>query len=389
MGEGPSRRTREYRKLPLEAQRNCDADALAGTFYQHMPQPMHTEAPLASNPVQLFLGNASVTRRYRDHIRTAATLQPLQQYLCKRFKWDPGRLTEVAWDSFTSITNSHRTQRTTIVKHVHGIAPTGHIAHRNSTCYDAGCPSCECDREDNNHLLICPAASREAWRNQTFIGIATVKRDNSDPVLKRILQAGLRSIQDNPDGVCPLEHPHEYRMLIEQQNALGWDQLYRGRWSKLWSQLHQSYSRQQVNWDKEDKDGKRWVEIHGKKLLQQWLLLWELRNKERHGVDQEAQNRQRLSLLTTQLTTLYELRSQVMPRDRRLFYSNVNEHIAARPDLNLMEDWILTHRTAIKASAKQAQQQGINRHHTIDEYFLRRNNNSTDTEPQVRTREPQ
>ena len=102
---------------------------------------------------------------------------------------------------------------------------------------------------------------------------------------------------------------------------------------------HQSCSRQQVNWDKVDKDGKRWVEIHGKKLLQQWLLLWELRNKERHGADQEAQNRQRLSLFTTQLTTLYELRSQVMPRDRRLFYKNVNEHIAARPDLNLlMED---------------------------------------------------
>jgi hypothetical protein len=33
--------------------------------------------------------------------------------------------------------------RVTLVKHFHGISPTGKIAHRNDPSHPAGCPSCE------------------------------------------------------------------------------------------------------------------------------------------------------------------------------------------------------------------------------------------------------
>jgi hypothetical protein len=50
--------------------------------------------------------------------------------------------------------------RVALVKHFHGISPTGKIAHRNDPSYPAGCPSCDCPLEDEdlsycaNHLSI-------------------------------------------------------------------------------------------------------------------------------------------------------------------------------------------------------------------------------------------
>ena len=74
------------------------------------------------------------------------------------------------------------------------------------------------------------------------------------------------------------------------------------------------------------------------------------------------------------LLHLYALRPAVLPRDRQIFYNSATEHIQAHPNLNVVEDWILSHRSAITASVDQANRTGIQRNRTIDEYFPRRGN---------------
>ena len=106
--------------------------------------------------------------------------------------------------------------------------------------------------------------------------------------------------------------------------------------------------------------------------MEQWLHLWQLRNEERHGADEEAKQHHRHTLLMNQLQDLYFLKDKVAPRDRNLFYTDVDQHMGTRPNLDLLEDWILTHRTAITASAKQAELHGIRRNRSIVEYFPRR-----------------
>jgi len=310
----------------------------------------------------------------------AAAKPDIHAYLCNRFKWAPNVINTIDWESFTKIIRQMTQSHTTIVKRIHGIAPTGHIANRNNGTLSAKCPSCECEREDNNHIITCPADSRKEWRQATLRIAKTLQLHRSDPTLKTILLEGLNKFLTQQTEVHETEYPTQYHPLIQEQNALGWDQLYRGRWSNQWSKMHTLYAENRPNWKSHEADGKQWVTIHGRMLLQQWLTLWKIRNAERHGADQQERQRTRYSHLQKELTELYKLRTEVTPRDRNIFYTTATEHMKASPELNTLEDWIFTHRTAIIASAQQAKQHGIQHNRTIREFFKHRNE-ITDREP--------
>ena len=203
-----------------------------------------------------------------------------------------------------------------------------------------------------------------------------------------MLVSGLQKFHNGLPGVDTSQYPDRYKSLIRQQNALGWDQLYRGRWSKEWSHLHSLYARSQAQWTTKQGDGDLWVVTHGKKLLEQWLLLWSQRNSERHGADMESRQQARHAILLTELEKLYTLRKDVTPNDRSVFYTSATQHVRARPDPNVLENWILTHRSAIMASATQAQRHGIHRNQPIDAFFQRRHNPLQDRVSLAEAREP-
>ena len=132
--------------------------------------------------------------------------------------------------------------------------------------------------------MTCPAASRSAWRETTVAAAAMIRQHRSDPVLKQILQEGLSSFHSEIQSINEALYPPQYHRLVQEQNAIGWDQVYRGRWSHQWSHMHCVYAHAQEGWTGQEKDGICWVVCHGKKLMEQWLLLWSIRNKEKHGM---------------------------------------------------------------------------------------------------------
>ena len=97
--------------------------------------------------------------------------------------------------------------------------------------------------------------------------------------------------------------------------------------------------------------------------MKAWFTLWDLRNKERHGKDQEAHKAKRLELLTAQLNQLYALKHAVLPAHKKLFLRDSTQHLQLRPNLDGLEDWINTFGPAIRSSAKHALD--------IGNYFLR------------------
>jgi exonuclease III len=360
-----------YARLKFPAQLNCDADNLASTYYnleQDMPQEV-TRFP--SDPVQLRIGGTVITSKLKSKLRSAYTKPPLQEYLCQRFQWSHEVYESVAWDLFTQIISKFRSQHTIIVKHVHAIAPTGHIAHRNKESISPGCPSCECAYEDNNHILTCPADSRAMWRTTMLHTIMTTQADRSNPALKQILHDGLNCFHRGTNALNPEPYPAHYHQLIYQQNGIGWDQLYRGRWSKQWIIMHEVFASSQTGWQRLDKDGRLWVVHHGRRILEQWLKVWELRNIEKHGHDQESCRRTRHNRVMTELTNIYQLRTMVMPCDRHVFHDSALQHAHDHTNLDTIEDWISAHRQVLEASAIQATKHGIQQNRTIEEYFPR------------------
>ncbi len=193
--------------------------------------------------------------------------------------------------------------------------------------------------------------------------ISAYNHAESDPYQLDILREGLTRFHRQLGSMTADQYPNKYHSLIQQQNQIGWDQLYRGRWSKEWPNLQTQYQRTRTT-----NNTTKWMIGLGRLLFYCWLELWKLRNEQRHSKDATAQHLQRAQILQSELRQLYEYKFKVCPTDAHLFHNTVEQHIADHPSLDTIETWILTNKAAIIASAEQATRMGITRNRLLDEY---------------------
>ena len=267
-------------------------------------------------------------------------------------------------------------QRTNITKHIHHISPTGKIAHRNDPNLPHECPACSEPYETNTHVILCSHRSRAEWRAVTIQKVRRFQQATSDPYLIDILQDGLTRFHNQFDQMQTTQYPTRYAALIESQNEIGWEQLYKGRWSKAWSEAHNQYLERTERWNGKS-SGNTWVLAIGRLLLDQWLSLWHTRNEQRHGKDKTQQQQLRQQRLTSELHEIYTYKTKVCPKDRDLFHESVEHHLHHHQSLDSIENWIYIYKDAIKASAKQATLLGITQNRTILEYPMFNPNDHT------------
>ena len=169
------------------------------------------------------------------------------------------------------------------------------------------------------------------------------------------------------DQISPSNYPHRYSDLIEQQSLIGWDQLYKARWSQQWSTSQEQYNTVCPTTTKKI-TGHQWVLVLSRTLIDQWLELWEIRNKERHGRDVHEAKLIRTRTVFAKLQELYTYRNKVCPIDRCLFYNTIEDHLQRHPTAEKWEEWITINKDAIHASAGQARNLGIHRNRTLLDY---------------------
>lgn len=368
--KGHQDRTKPQRSLPFPAQLNCHADDEATTAAAERPSAPLIPPMLPPVHALLILDNESVTGKLKRRVHYAATAPAMFAYLENRFQWTTVTRKTIDFELFAQISKSFHHQRNTFIKHCHAIAPTGHIAHRHNSNYPQCCPSCPCTDESNDHVMQCPGPSRSTWRDTTLSLVTKFQPTQSDPVLLRLLCAGLDHFHQNLPGgpaanTIPLPAP--YHQLLLEQNAIGWGQLYRGRWSSQWVLLHNQHSENQP--PHAQQSGRKWLIGLGRLLITQWFKLWKTRNDERHGVDAAAKASSRLQVLQNHLSLLYSMRTQVCPCDRSIFLSSPETHMQQYPDLNTIEDWIALYSDTIYASVARAKDLRIGNTPAIDDAF--------------------
>ena len=354
---------RPREQLRLESQLNCEADD-EGAAYQATNQAPRWDVPcFPTTHAHLTLHRKIKTSRYKTAIRESSTLPPLMTYLKHRFNWDTNTLRSIDWTVFRRLVTKHRHKHKILVKHLHAIAPTGHIAHRNQPHLPQSCPSCPCADETNDHIIVCLAPSRAQWRAATMAKLVRNIENTwkTDPILESILREGLLRTHQYPLPVVRCEtYPSSYHNLITSQNTIGWIQLYRGRWSAEWANLHTAYT-QDRQWKPELCNGTDWVSKCGDLLIEQWMNLWTIRNNERHGAD-EAQRRAKLTAtLQQQMEHYYSQRNAVLPADKALLfpYADANSHLKSASNLEQLQEWILDNIPRTQASALQATRQHL------------------------------
>lgn len=353
----------EPSKLTLAAQMNCTADKLATQFHttetknntkKIVPMMPHTKA-------QIEIQGKTITSQYKTTLRQALTLPPYLQYLKHRFQWKDTTSTIVDWDIMSMIIAPYDSQRPTLVKHLHNIAPTGKYIHRNNHHAPRGCPACPCEDETNDHMLICPAESRHKWRIKVM---QKLQRDRSkqrvDGQAWDILVEGIQGVlSGNTNGISTRHYDEKYHTLIHQQNEIGWCQAFKGRWAIEWRQsyiqgdtMHQQRPTQH--------DAMIWVKERGRTLLAQWWDLWKIRNEEQHGKETGQQTQYTQKVVQSQMEEIYSYKNKVMRVDHNIYpYSTAKEHMESSTNMESLQDWCLENRPAIMASCSQAEKQGI------------------------------
>jgi hypothetical protein len=151
--------------LPLPAQLNCEADALATEALESIPAPIPIVPVFPSAVCQLNVREATTTRQYPSSIRWSTVTPDMVEYLKDRNQWDQIQYDSICWLAFSLARNTTVSPRF-IPKHCHRHLPVGVNAHRNKSKYSPSCPACGDPLETNEHFLICSAPSRIAWRKQ-------------------------------------------------------------------------------------------------------------------------------------------------------------------------------------------------------------------------------
>ena len=327
---------------------------------------------ITGTAANLIIADVTVTGRLKRAIRDALTLPPYFKYLESRFGWTTADRIAIDWKAFHRIIRPFSSKHATLVKHLHGIAPTGKYAHRYDSHQPSQCPVCDCQVECNNHLMACLAPSREVFRLKFMRRVSGLQggKTATDNMLWQILFRGLTAVHSGHDGIIPIDdYPPTYHELIQHQNRLGWIHLYRGRWSCHWRTAHERWCRGK---DPESiySNGGDWVCVVGRIVLSGWFELWALRNQERHTTNSVEQNDTIHAVVRSQLQEIYSFRNQVRPVDRDIFcYTNVEDHMTCGSPMAAIQDWCYDTFPAVLASVSLAAKEGVQHNARIEDYF--------------------
>ena len=346
---------------------------LASSFHRsaHGKQQRPIVPLLPHTRVHLNVQGRTVTGRYKTTIRNAAILPSYHRYLQQRFQWSSDTLQNIDWEVLAILVSSYDDHRPTIVKHLHGIAPTGKYVHRYNIHTPAKCPSCQCEEETNDHMIQCLSSTRAQWRTDTIRKLnASITARNRDQTILDILCKGIQCSFTIDRPYVPTDmYPPEYHPLINDQNAIGWIQLFRGRWAKKWKQCYAEFA-VKGNPLHATAEASKWVHSCGRLLLSQWCTLWRLRNEDQHNKTREETTERLQNETWSRLEELYRAMPQIMPVDRQLYpFATALEHFGSPAPMETKLEWCHDVGPVIQASSHQASILGIQSNTSIQHYY--------------------
>jgi hypothetical protein len=145
-------------------------------------------------------------------------------------------------------------------------------------------------------------------------------------------------------------YPPRYQRLLKQQQAIGWNNLLRGKFSEDWRYLQEQYCKQ-CNTSMTHKQ-RQWLT---KRLRTMWIRihdLWSSRNHDRHGRSHKEKLQANLQQAQRTILALYTLRDQVLSEDRDIFFADIKNHL--QQPLRELNAWVTAHQGLIAYSVRTA-----------------------------------
>jgi hypothetical protein len=185
--------------LPWEAQMNVTADHLATDYLENYADPSKIIPFIKPVQANLTIQGATITRRFANRLRLAASSPDLHNRMITRNNWSAQIFKSMHWDApgKALMTLEHSTQ-IFLTKFVHEHLPTRkHMKKIGETDSDK-CPSCLHTTETAWHMLNCE--NREEWRGKLHQTLHdTLHINKTQPDLQIILLQGVKEAIRDPN----------------------------------------------------------------------------------------------------------------------------------------------------------------------------------------------
>ena len=275
-------------------------------------------------------------------------------YLQTKYNWTDSTIQSIAWKSLSLAIN--RIDRNVLLTKVcNNILPTFHQLHKFGMQPSTKCPLCDED-ETTQHMIQCEHPSRTSWRCGLIKALRT--KMSSTNTTFSLLETFVSAISDWMENgfVNIRKYPYRYHEAIHQQDQIGWYHLFSGKISQKWLHLYEdTYIKPRIRKPTNQQQridsyvwGAHIVEI----ILRQMISLWEQRNKDVHGDNNEDKDRILKEKLSAEFTRLNSLQHECRPRDQFLFRDDPNEFLK-RSTTKQIATYITTSRRAIINSYNQ------------------------------------
>ena len=371
--KGHQDRHRAYQNLDQLGQLNVDADERAGVYQDRFGATRPIVLMMPKTKAHLIGQTGTVTGKYAAYLRRTATTPTLHQYLMAKYTWSEAVVTSINWDAHRSALKRFTKKRAHFTKLVFDILPTNSLLNK----FDNGrrkCPSCSCLKEDRDHTILkCRSTGRVTWRINFMDSIAEFCRTTqTDSELQTLLRTSLEMWFSDFETE-PLLQTHQFsprlHRLIQQQNQIGWRQMFNGRFGSEWSKVqNDAYSRRPQHGDTQIKrTGAKWQTQLIVHIWTQWELAWSDRNNALHGHNLSTQNTAIRREVRRQLEVIYQNRQMMEPSVQELLLENPMEH--DQQQLTTTRNWLAVHGPVFRESIRRVRNRAIQNVRSIRSYF--------------------
>jgi hypothetical protein len=224
---------------------NVRADYHVSFGLNQNEQPEKIITPIPSSKVSLIVHGITITSHYATHLRKAATRPALLKRCCTHYQWKEETFNSVDWQAHHGALQKLRfTDKKFTTKYIHQLLPMGKTFQKIDPTHPLTCSSCLQHDKSEEHLLQCPQR-RDAM--EYFLNVTLTHFFDKTHIcpelcwcLASILSSQIRGTEPKFGTKHGRSNP-DFHDLMVAQHAIGWKQLFQGRFDKRWSRLQADY----------------------------------------------------------------------------------------------------------------------------------------------------
>ena len=184
-----------------------------------------------------------------------------------------------------------------------------------------------------SHFWQCTAPHRLKWRTTCLHSLEKqLKYLSTKKHVRLLLLNKLKCILEGSDHTMLEVDPSVHDISLAQEK-IGWHQLLKGRFTKIWN-TQSTFPSQQGRHN-------RWTTTVISCLFDQWWNLWEIRNHDRHGRDQASQAQASATQAHQELHLMYSSYQNIAPQTLQWLFDIDAETQQQWPTAKLRQ-WINT-----------------------------------------------